>query len=364
VVEENKGASNRMTYVATSDEDLWALPHDEVQYEDWSSLVRALSRPSPAWIFRGMGRPDWRLHANLARVLRGNPAWPPNEWEMAERSAIGFFKQHARATLPNPPGELDLIGWLALMRHYGAPTRLLDWSASPFVACYFAFDACADDSDAMLWALQAFYCRLMTSPGSTYPFDETGTFPMAVGPPENVHFLALEVTRPEAENRRLRGHMYSKSPWPMPLLPHWLDARMAAQQAVFTAVGEIQRPADAVLGPSEYSQDPPGRNTLKNPQRSVPADRLERLGLPTSGVSETWQVIRKIRLPAEWRSEALDALDRMGINQASLFPGLDGIGRATAEHLRRETYALRDILAPQPQEADLPETPLSWNPPG
>jgi hypothetical protein len=172
-----------MTYEAKSNEDLWTLSHDEVQYEDWPSLARALSRPSPGWIFRGMAHADWLLEANLARVLDENPAWPPDEWEMAERSAIGFFKQHARATLPDPPDERDLIGWLALMRHYGAPTRLLDWSTSPFVACYFALDGCDGDSDAMLWALQAFYCRWMTSPEATFPFDETGTFPMTVGPP-------------------------------------------------------------------------------------------------------------------------------------------------------------------------------------
>jgi hypothetical protein len=96
-----------MTYEAKSNEDLWTLSHDEVQYEDWPSLARALSRPSPGWIFRGMAHADWLLEANLARVLDENPAWPPDEWEMAERSAIGFFKQHARATLPDPCGTTE-----------------------------------------------------------------------------------------------------------------------------------------------------------------------------------------------------------------------------------------------------------------
>jgi hypothetical protein len=149
----------------------------------------------------------------------------------------------------------------------------------------------------------------------------------------------------------------------MPLLPHWFDARMAAQQAVFTAVGDTRRPANALLEPSSYSQDASGRAFLKDPHAFVPADRLERLGLPT-GVAESWQIIRRIRLPAGWRTEALDTLNRMGIDRASLFPGLDGIGEATAEHLRRETYSLRDLIAPNLTDMDLPETPRTWNPPG
>jgi hypothetical protein len=45
----------------------------------------------------------------------------------------------------------------------------------------------------------------------------------------------------------------------------------------------------------------------------------------------------------------------MGINRGSLFPGLDGIGKTTAEHLQRKTYPLRDLLSPMLSEGELPE---------
>ncbi|MCC6650178.1 MAG: FRG domain-containing protein, partial [Candidatus Eisenbacteria bacterium] len=44
----------------------------------------------------------------------------------------------------------DIIA-LMVLRHYGVPTRLLDWSASPFVSSFFAADGHAD-SAAEIWA--------------------------------------------------------------------------------------------------------------------------------------------------------------------------------------------------------------------
>ncbi len=41
-------------------------------------------------------------------------------------------------TLSGPPGAIDFLGWFPLLQHFGAPTRILDWSDSPWVALYFA----------------------------------------------------------------------------------------------------------------------------------------------------------------------------------------------------------------------------------
>jgi hypothetical protein len=51
---------------------------------------------------------------------------------------------------------IDGMSWLALMRHHGAPSRLLDWTRSPHVAAHFAASAAAVGSAFTVWAVDQF----------------------------------------------------------------------------------------------------------------------------------------------------------------------------------------------------------------
>ena len=149
--------------------DAALLRPEIVELTDWQSITNALHEfPPPtltldqygelsknAWLFRGVGNAEFDLAPTIERDAAGTALeWPELEIDVSED-----FKSRANLYL-TPPGEGEL-GWLALMQHYGVPTRLLDFSRSPFVALYFAAKPFVTPSGqalpmfARLWALDS-----------------------------------------------------------------------------------------------------------------------------------------------------------------------------------------------------------------
>ena len=117
------------------------------------ALVSAeLSAATPGLLARGQASHEWALRPSLHRKL-------PRDFDVAEglaveRQILDRFKAEVRNLLPElpPSPDDDLFAWWDLLQHYGAPTRLLDWSTSLRVAAYFA--ACdIHTSDGAIWLL-------------------------------------------------------------------------------------------------------------------------------------------------------------------------------------------------------------------
>src|SRR3954449_8563554 len=68
------------------------------------------------WWYRGHADSGWAL---LPFIRRGFSA-------RQERYLTNEFRPRAAMRYPHPPRDDDYAGWLALMQHYGLPTRLLD----------------------------------------------------------------------------------------------------------------------------------------------------------------------------------------------------------------------------------------------
>jgi hypothetical protein len=108
-----------------------------IEFEDWMSLIPFLDA-ADGWIFRGQEEyPDTPLQTSLERAAEflGEPALT------LESRTLRELRRRAKLSGErNLPEEKDLVGWLALLQHHGAPTRMLDFTSSVYVALFFAVE--------------------------------------------------------------------------------------------------------------------------------------------------------------------------------------------------------------------------------
>jgi hypothetical protein len=257
-----------------------ARPHER-RVRNWEDFVQTASRfeqGSPftgRYVFRGHADAGWALRTSLMRALEGYRLTAAQALEI-ERSAMLEFRKQAHLYVPPRMAFADdTPGAWALMQHYGAPTRLLDWTRSPYVALYFAVTHFEGDGAVWLLDAQALHEAAQRRHRELFPL-------------------------PDSPDARAKILLDAEAPAVVYLTDlHVQTDRMAAQQLLFTLSPRIL---------ADHGQ--------------LIARTLDRAG------ERAWQ---KLVVPEALKAEFMRRLRTMNITARTLFPGLDGVGRSIGE---------------------------------
>jgi hypothetical protein len=108
-----------------------------------------------AFLFRGQRDHTWTLKSSYDRWFELTRLSESYRVPLAEQ-LLDRFKNDMEGISTFAPLQ-DRMQVLALAQHHGLPTRLLDWSESPYIAAFFAFaeslERASANSNVAIWGL-------------------------------------------------------------------------------------------------------------------------------------------------------------------------------------------------------------------
>lgn len=131
----------------------------EVRIECIDELFRSLNELSNRYAYRGHGDESWELRSTLERACGAK--FGTDFVDKQERLCVSTFKAKFHLYDKENLQPDSTLAWLALMQHYGVPTRLLDFTLSPYVALYFATEGWSPTHPASLAVYAIDYVAMM-----------------------------------------------------------------------------------------------------------------------------------------------------------------------------------------------------------
>ena len=217
-------------------------------------ISSAIKTADPFW-FRGHAKFTWSLTASALR-------FPTRRERERALELLTEFKRVAEIKLERPPHPDDQLMWVQLARHYGLPTRLLDWTESATIALFFACPH--PEVDGLVFLLNPVDLNRLSYPKTPRILDGQSDRKII-----NKYL-------------RLKGGITTRGSCPIAINPVWNSERLMLQRGVFTIEG------------SGGGLD----------QRAVPS----LVGIP---------ILR------ESKPRLLDELQRIGVDEMTIFPELE-----------------------------------------
>ncbi|WP_409304056.1 FRG domain-containing protein [Peribacillus sp. SCS-155] len=252
-----------------------SLDNGTLVAESWLDLQQELfnfpahpihGRYRSPFAYRGVDSAAFKLATSLMRI----------ENTGMESHLLRNFNKYSRSVLKDKHNDWEL---LAVAQHYGLPTRLLDWSFSPYVAMHFATsDITRYREDGAIWCLDIIKVHQLLPP----------IFKKALSNEES-HIFTVDMLKDVCPDLKcFDAKKGEDDDFVICLEPPSMEERIVNQYALFTV--------------------------MTNPVR-----RLD------EWLHHYPDLYKKIIIPASLKLEVRDKLDQANINERMIYPGLQGV---------------------------------------
>ncbi len=251
---------------------------------------------SSKYVFRGQRQLDKPLSSSFERAIEGIERHKLGE---IEQKIMLEFKRRAHHYLSNTPKDNSHLEWLALMQHYGCPTRLLDFTKSFYVGLFFAIDGAK--SDAALWVVDTTYFR---KPQPSISKE---------------HLVSSYNENAKERVNNFLNHSAKEDDEANVILvePFKMNERISIQQGTFLFPINLYKPFEENICTSLVG--------VKN---------FEDFEKPDTNK----YALIKIIIPKQLHTKIAYWLSTMNITAATLFPGLEGFARSQITHIKYAKY--------------------------
>ena len=255
---------------------------DEIRVKNWNELNEILFEESwkaqlgrfrSNYAFRGLSNSTYELKTSIIRL--------GGDYNKLENHLLRNFRKYAHRDALYSKSEWS---WLALAQHHGLPTRLLDWTFSPFVALHFATANIERfNIDGAIWCVDYVQLHELMPEKLKNILKKEGS-----------NVFTVDMLNTGAKSLSILDNL-DENQFVVFLEPPSLDDRMVNQYALFSLMSSL------------------------------------------TGVFDHWlkdhrDLFKKVIIPAKLKWEIRDKLDQVNITERVLFPDLDGLSRWLKRH--------------------------------
>lgn len=261
-----------MTMITSNDIEIdsWIDLIEQLYADSWQDDIK---RHRSNYAFRGLSDKDYDLRTSLIR-LGGN-------YYDLEFHLMRNFVKYARI---ENSSRYTIWKWLAIAQHHGLPSRLLDWTYSPFVAMHFATSNIGKyDRDGVIWCMDFVKIHQILPNIFKDELKKEGSNVFTVEMLSNVCRSLQDFDE------------ISKDDFVLFFEPPSIDDRIVNQFAL--------------------------HSVISNPKMVI-----------TDTIVKHPELYKRVIVPHDLKWEIRDKLDQANINERVMFPGLDGLSAWLTRH--------------------------------